>query len=107
MRFAARKKGCGYNGGHTKHNEYGCRDVNDDEPASGSPGSVLCVKKIHGFSVADIKLTTSAMPMCRNQLKETAGTSRFSSASISKKLAASKLNMPAMTEFGKLSTALL
>ena len=62
-------------------------DIDNDKPLTGSSRLILGVEEI--------------------QVKETSGASRFSSESISRKLARSKLNVPAMTLLGKFSAVLL
>ena len=79
---------------YADHDQRGGDEVNYDKPARGLACPVLRVKKIQCLAAG-----------C--QVKETSGTSRFSSDSISRKLASSKRNIPAMMLLGKFSAVLL
>ena len=49
---------CGGNDcGYTENDQDRSDDINDDEPASGSSGSILCVKKVHGKSNTGLRRT--------------------------------------------------
>ncbi len=79
---------------HAEHDQRCGDEVNYDKPARGLACPVLRVKEIQCLAAG-----------C--QVKETSGTSRFSSDSISRKLASSKRNIPATILLGKFSAVLL